>query len=336
MRGVVNIKPAPTHVRRQPNGISTKLRKLQRILIRCGRCFRHAHCTSSFGRFLLVIPRILTVCTKLHCFQWTSPSIDPSHPNVQLQPTSALSSDIRMETLFPQSPHEAPHPITQTSCFASQNISYPQTIVPQATAASLIGNVRIRCVARQFHHVENPPDSRNAFLRRRSCPNLNRASLRPAGELNRYAPSACSSLHIHQLPGSPPPTRYLVKVPQKIYNVGRGQWNFKHSEPISFSVNGVAGINMLDALGKHFTGLDGRDDLMFLNENVGTATSCRFQVWSLSFTTSAPYRHSRCVEFPGYPKNGSTQVRKFASSVSSRVDWGGRFPPWTGKRSAYR
>ena len=102
-----------------------------------------------------------------------------------------------------------------------------------------------------------------------------------------------------QLPWSPSPMRHLVRVPQKIYNVGRGQWNFKRSEPITFSVNGVAGINMRDALGKHYTGLDGRDDLMFQNENVGTAISCRFQVWSLSFTIFARIGIHVASSFPG-------------------------------------
>lgn len=67
-----------------------------------------------------------------------------------------------------------------------------------------------------------------------------------------------------------------IEIPQRIYKQGNRQWDFKRSEPISFSVNGLPGINMGDALRKYFTGLDGRDDPMFQN---GTgAVSCRFMV----------------------------------------------------------
>lgn len=200
-------------------------------------------------------------------------SVDPSRPNVQLQPTSALSSNNRMEILFPRFPYDAPHPITQTSYPAFQNIAYPQTVVPHATVASFINSTHETHLSGDGHvQISTAPHP------------------------------------VPQLLLSPPPTRHLVKVPQEIYSVGRGQWNFNHSGLISFSVNGVTGINMRDALGKCFTGLDGRDDLMFQNENVGTAISCRFQ-------------------FPGYPKNGTTQI--------STLGWKKERIPITRSKLAY-
>lgn len=67
------------------------------------------------------------------------------------------------------------------------------------------------------------------------------------------------------------------EVPQRVYEHGRRQWDFRQSEPISFSVGGLRGINMGEALRKQFTGLDGRDDSMLQN-TTGTI-SCRLLVW---------------------------------------------------------
>lgn len=78
----------------------------------------------------------------------------------------------------------------------------------------------------------------------------------------------------------PLPTPVLVpspfKVPQEVYGNRRRQWNFERSDPISFSVNGRPGINMRDALRRHFTGLDGRDDAVL--QNAAGAISCRILV----------------------------------------------------------
>jgi len=65
-------------------------------------------------------------------------------------------------------------------------------------------------------------------------------------------------------------------VPQRSYDHGRRQWDFKTSEPISFCVNSLPGINLRDALRKTFTGLDGLDDPV-LQETAG-AISCRLLV----------------------------------------------------------
>lgn len=76
-----------------------------------------------------------------------------------------------------------------------------------------------------------------------------------------------------------PPNR--IKIPQKSYDHGRKQWNFKPLEPIRFSTNGRPGINLRDALHKEFAGLDGRDDPML--QGVGGAISCRLLVCSDGF-----------------------------------------------------
>ena len=78
-----------------------------------------------------------------------------------------------------------------------------------------------------------------------------------------------------------------IKVPQKSYDHGRKQWNFRRSEPISFHVNGRPGINMGDALRKVFAGLDGRDDPA-LQDPPGTI-SCRLLV-GLSWFSIRPLK----------------------------------------------
>ena len=67
-----------------------------------------------------------------------------------------------------------------------------------------------------------------------------------------------------------------LKIPQKVYNYGRKQWDFRPSGSIHFCVNGRPGLNMGDALRKKFTGLDGRDDLIL--QDAPTAISCRLSV----------------------------------------------------------
>jgi len=76
------------------------------------------------------------------------------------------------------------------------------------------------------------------------------------------------------------PTPSWVEVPQRAYGHGRRQWDFRPSEPIPFNVNCLPGINMRDALRKHFVGLEGRDDPMF--EEAAGAISCRLLVWWFS------------------------------------------------------
>ena len=68
------------------------------------------------------------------------------------------------------------------------------------------------------------------------------------------------------------------KIPQKVYDHGKKQWDFRPSQPIMFHVNGCPGVNMGDALRKKFTGLDGRDDLVL--QDARHAISCRLWVRS--------------------------------------------------------
>ena len=67
-----------------------------------------------------------------------------------------------------------------------------------------------------------------------------------------------------------------IKIPQRDYDHGRKQRNFKQLEPIFFSTYGRPGINLGDALRKEFGGLDGRDDPML--RGAGGAISCRLLV----------------------------------------------------------
>lgn len=123
-------------------------------------------------------------------------------------------------------------------------------------------------------------DQPNEFTGRWSRAAIYGASCRLAGVSTQLVFSTSSSVREHQ--SLPPPSSAstsaskLIKVPQMAYGRGRRQWDFNQSKPISFSVNGRLGINMRDALRKHFVGLDGRDNLML--QNAAGAISCRFLV----------------------------------------------------------
>ena len=67
-----------------------------------------------------------------------------------------------------------------------------------------------------------------------------------------------------------------IKVPQRSYDHGRKQWDFKPLEPIPFSTGGRPGVNLGDALRKKFTDLDGQDDPML--QDVAGAILCRLLV----------------------------------------------------------
>lgn len=73
-----------------------------------------------------------------------------------------------------------------------------------------------------------------------------------------------------------PPNCY--EIPQEIYS--RNHWAFTPKNPILFRVNGHPGLNMYEALRGVFTGLDGRDDLVF--QDAKKVFYCHFS-------------------FPGYP-----------------------------------
>ena len=66
------------------------------------------------------------------------------------------------------------------------------------------------------------------------------------------------------------------KIPQKVYDHGRKQWDYTPSECISFEVKDCPGMNMGDALRKRFTDLVGRDDLVL--QDAGSVISCRLSV----------------------------------------------------------
>jgi len=66
------------------------------------------------------------------------------------------------------------------------------------------------------------------------------------------------------------------KIPQRPYNHGPKQRDFRPSQPITFSVNGLPGVNMGAVLSKRFTALDGRDDPVL--QGAGSSISCRLEV----------------------------------------------------------
>jgi len=101
----------------------------------------------------------------------------------------------------------------------------------------------------------------------------------PVDDMARFC-AVCSTsapppppMHAPQAATFPPPG--WLEIPQTVYK--QKQWDFKPLEPILFHVNARPGVNMGDAFRKTFTGLDGRDDLMLL-QDARVAVSCRFSV----------------------------------------------------------
>ena len=132
-------------------------------------------------------------------------------------------------------------------------------------------------------------------------------------------------------PSSPPTTAFplnRIRVPQRSYDHGRKQWNFKRLESISFSVDGRPGINIGDALRKTFTGLDGRDDPV-LTDAAG-AISCRLLV-------RLPLYSTRSLELIPSQVSRVSRQRQVMSGMSAkpvprpRVDHHvGRLTHWAG------
>ena len=87
----------------------------------------------------------------------------------------------------------------------------------------------------------------------------------------------------------PLPTRPdLLIVPQIKFEPGSVR-TWKRLPPIEFAVSSeginLEGINLDDALNMHFNSLNGRDDAMFTDENIGNSVSCRMKVRGLSMTS---------------------------------------------------
>lgn len=93
--------------------------------------------------------------------------------------------------------------------------------------------------------------------------------------------SASSSLPLPVLPpqtATSPPSNWH-KIPQRVYDHGRKQWDYTPSGCISFGVNDRPGMNIGDALRKRFMDLVGRDDLVL--QDAGSVISCRLSVCPL-------------------------------------------------------
>ena len=86
----------------------------------------------------------------------------------------------------------------------------------------------------------------------------------------KFRPASVSSLPL------PAPPIGWFKVPQKRYTQRNGVRPFAQLGEITFSTNKVPGFSMANALGRVFTGLDGRDDPVL--ENANGPVSCRLLV----------------------------------------------------------
>ena len=69
-----------------------------------------------------------------------------------------------------------------------------------------------------------------------------------------------------------------IKIPQRSYDYGRKQFDFKRLDPISFSTKDHPGINLGDALRKNCTRLNGKSDPMV--QAASRVASCRLLVRS--------------------------------------------------------
>jgi hypothetical protein len=69
-------------------------------------------------------------------------------------------------------------------------------------------------------------------------------------------------------------------VRQKYYEVACKQ-NWDKLPDIVFTVGGMDGIRLTQAMDAYFPGPDGRDLLMFTNGKVGSSISCRINVCAL-------------------------------------------------------
>ena len=103
-----------------------------------------------------------------------------------------------------------------------------------------------------------------------------------------------------------------IRIPQRVYDHGRKQRNFKPSEPILFSTNGHPGINLGDALRKRFTGLDGRDDPML--PVPARAISCRLLV-GFSCCLSTIVAELNPLQVPRLPRLRSIVPGKTSPSI---------------------
>ena len=76
----------------------------------------------------------------------------------------------------------------------------------------------------------------------------------------------------------------LHAVLQTKFKLGITQKDWKPFPPIPFTVQGREGINLVDALNRHWAGLDGRDDAVFTQDGVGNSIALRMKVRSHYYT----------------------------------------------------
>jgi len=100
----------------------------------------------------------------------------------------------------------------------------------------------------------------------------------PADDRARLCPICSLSVSpppsIHQAATFPPIN--WRRILQEPYGYGRKQWDYTPLTPVLFSVNSFPGLNLGDALGKKFTGLDGWDERVL--QDASRAISFRFSV----------------------------------------------------------
>lgn len=77
------------------------------------------------------------------------------------------------------------------------------------------------------------------------------------------------------IPLIPPHLCIIEQVPYQC-DVAQNGWTCLKT--IYFKVEGVEGIKLTEAMKLRFSGLEGRDDPMFMNNRVGTSVSCRISV----------------------------------------------------------
>lgn len=157
-------------------------------------------------------------------------------------------------------------------------------LFPTFPSESLLDAQSVQAVRQNtLPYLPTAPEASSSWPRTSTIAPVNSAGGRYTGATGARLRIA-SREHLDTTQPAPPSPIRWIKVPQRSYDHGSRQWDFKPLEPIFFSTNGYPGINLGDALHRRFKGLDGRDDPML--QGAPGVISCRLLVGSHDDSTA--------------------------------------------------